>query len=139
MYLYGKNSVLERLKADPKSVRKIFLQDNFDAPHIADAIKSKKVTVKNVSEKELNKVKRADRLQGIVAEVDDFKYTDFEDLLHHSGDKRPTFIFLDSLNDPHNLGSIMRIAACFGGFSIVIPKRGSCDEIQFLTPRLLPF
>ena len=118
MYLYGKNSVLERLKADPASIKKIFIQDNFDVPHILTAVKSARITVKRVTEKELNRVKRADRLQGIVAEVDKFKYTSFEDLLYNSPAGKLTFIFLDSINDPHNLGSIIRIAACFGGFSV---------------------
>jgi 23S rRNA (guanosine2251-2'-O)-methyltransferase len=127
MYLYGKNSVLERLKTNPKSVRRIFVQDNFNAPHIMKIIKSANITVKRVTEKELFRIKRADRLQGIVAEANKFTYTPFKDLLYRSENNRLSFIFLDSINDPHNLGSIIRIAACFGGFTIVIPKHGACE------------
>lgn len=126
MFLYGKNSVLERLKANPESIRKIFLQENFNAPHIMKIIKSAKIPFKSVAEKELLRIKCADRLQGIVAEADKFKYTPFEELLHRSEDKL-SVIFLDSINDPHNLGSIIRIVACFGGFAVVIPRHGACE------------
>lgn len=128
MYLYGKNSIFERLKVNPGSIRQVFLQDNFKAPHITDLIKSNKIPWKIVSEDNLLRIKRADRLQGIVAEVNKYVYTPFEELLNKSEDgKQLSFIFLDSLNDPHNLGSIMRIAACFGGFAIVIPERNACE------------
>lgn len=127
MYLYGKNSVVERLKANPKSVKKIFLQENFSGQHLFDAIKTTDIPVKQVSEKELARIKRADRLQGIIAEVDKFSYTPFEELLHSSKNKDMSFVFIDNINDPHNLGSIIRIAACFGGFSVVIPEHRTCE------------
>ncbi len=127
MFLYGKNSVLERLKANPRSIKKIFLQENFDVPHIIKIIKAENIPLKYVTEKELLRIKRADRLQSIVAEVNKFTYMPFEGLLYKPAEKRLTFIFLDSINDPHNLGSIIRILACFGGFAVVIPKHGSCE------------
>ncbi len=127
MFLYGKNSVLERLKANSKSIRKIFVQENFNAPDIIKIIKSANIPHKRVTERELTRIKRADRLQGIIAEVNKFTYTPFEELLYRSEGKRLSLIFLDSINDPHNLGSIIRIVACFGGFAIVIPKHGACE------------
>ncbi len=127
MHLYGKNSVVERLKINPKSIRQIYVQDNFKDTQIVDLIKSKKVPMRIVGERELERTKRADRLQGIVAEIEQYQYTPFNDLLKTGIDKQLSFIFLDSLNDPHNLGSIMRIAACFSGFAIVIPEHGSCE------------
>jgi 23S rRNA (guanosine2251-2'-O)-methyltransferase len=127
MYLYGKNSVNERLKANPSSIQRIFVQDNFDAPGIIALIRSKNIELRTVSEKELLRIKRADRLQGIVAEVDRFVYSDFEEIIYSKEKNNLSFLFLDSINDPHNLGSVMRIAACFGGFGIVIPLYGSCQ------------
>ena len=111
MYLYGKNSVLERLKANPESIRQIFIQDNFKSPEITGLIKSMKIPFKTVSEKELLRIKRADRLQGIVAETDKYVYIPFDDLLHDGTKNALSLIFLDGLNDPHNLGSIIRISA----------------------------
>ncbi len=127
MYLYGKNSVLERLKANPKSIKRIFLEEGFDTQDILRIIESKKIPVKRVSEKELKRIKRADRLQGIVAEVDSFRYTGFEELLHKGRNNNLSFIFLDSINDPHNLGAIIRVLACLGGFNVVIARHSSCE------------
>jgi len=123
-YLYGKNSVIERIKADPGSIKNIFLQENFKDERLVDIIKAAHLPARRVSEKELTKVKRADRLQGIVAEVEKFKYTPLEKLLDKSN---LTLLCLDNINDPHNLGSILRITACFGGFSVVIPQHSSCE------------
>lgn len=127
MHLYGKNSVLERLKFNSGSIKKIFLQENFGDQRIIDEVKSKRVPVKRVSEKELKRIKRADRLQGIVALTDDFRYTPFEALLQKGLDENLSLIFLDNINDPHNLGSIIRIAACFGDFAVLIPEYRSCE------------
>ena len=126
MLLYGKNSVLERLKVNPKSIRKIFLHENFDTAYIIDVMKSKNIPIVRVAERELTRIKRADRLQGIIAEVDKFLYTPFKTLLDRAKEKGLSFIFLDSINDPHNLGSVMRSLACFGGFAVVIPKYSAC-------------
>jgi 23S rRNA (guanosine2251-2'-O)-methyltransferase len=125
-YLYGKNSVLERLKANPGSIRQVYVQDNFRAPDILEAIRYAKVQLKTVSEKDLLRIKHADRLQGIIAETEKYRYLPFEELLSDDIDKK-SLIFLDGLNDPHNLGSIIRIDACFGGFAIVIPEHSSCE------------
>ncbi len=130
MYLYGKNSVLERLKADPGSISKVYVQENFKAQHIIELIESMKIPLVKVDEKELLRIKRADRLQGIVAATAKYVYTPFEKLIDDSKENPVSFIFLDGLNDPHNLGSIMRIAACFGGFAIVIPDHGSCEVTE---------
>jgi len=127
MYLYGKNSVLERLKANPGSIKKVFLQHNFNDSRITGIIRSARIPLKRVGENELNRIKRADRLQSIVAEADKFKYAPFEELLRDSSHKKLSFVFLDNINDPHNLGSILRVTACFGGFAVVIPRHNSCE------------
>lgn len=127
MYLYGKNSVVERLKVYPDSIRKIFIQDNFKSQDVMRLVKACNVPVLTVSEKDLLRIKRADRLQGIVAETDKYRYTPFENLLHRGLEENWSLLLLDSLNDPHNLGSILRITACFGKFAIVIPEHGSCE------------
>ena len=123
-FLYGKNSVMERLRAEPGSIKRIYLENGFDASGMIEAIESARIPVKRLSEKELYRIKRADRIQGIIAEADAFKYTPLEQFFKEPG--RLSLICLDNLNDPHNLGSIIRIAACFGGFGIVIPRHASC-------------
>ena len=130
MFLYGKNSVFERLKANPQSIKKIFLEEDFSAPHIEELIESTKIITKRVSKKELLRIKHADSLQGIVASVEIFKYVDLEDLLNRSKDEQLSLIFLDRLFDPQNLGAIIRTTACFGKFAVVIPKHKACEVTE---------
>ncbi|MBU4149131.1 MAG: 23S rRNA (guanosine(2251)-2'-O)-methyltransferase RlmB [Candidatus Omnitrophica bacterium] len=130
MLLYGKNSVFERLKARPETISKIFLRDNFEDKEILRLIQNKKIPVETLTTKELDNVKPGKDLQGIVAAVKEFGYSSFDGLIKDQGDSRLTIIFLDRLFDPHNLGVIMRTAACFGGFGIVIPKHNACEVTE---------
>jgi 23S rRNA (guanosine2251-2'-O)-methyltransferase len=126
-YLYGKNSIAERVRVRPESIRNVFVLESFKEGAFIDHIKSKGVQVENVSESRLMRIKRADRMQGIVAEVDPFSYNPIDELITQARAEGRTILCLDSINDPHNLGSIIRIAACFGRFSIVIPRYGACE------------
>ena len=127
MLLYGKNSISERLKAKPQSIRKIFLQENFKAPHIEKLIKKEKISTEFLPQTHLANMKRAKDLQGIIARVDNFKYTPFEAFFSLKKEKALTLVFLDKINDPHNLGVIIRTIACFGGFRLVIPEKNACE------------
>lgn len=127
MFLYGKNSVLERIKVNPGSIKRIYLRDNFKDPKLTELIRSANIPTEYVSEKKLTRIKRADRLQGIVAEIGDYRCTPYPELLNQNKYKNFTHIFLDRINDPHNLGSIIRSAACFGRFGVVIPKHNACE------------
>lgn len=128
MLLYGKNSVAERLKTNPQTIKRILLQDNFNNPYIEKLIKKNNIPLLRLPVAKLSKIKYGDNLQGIVAEVCAFNYTFFEDLLDK--DKRLTPIFLDRIYDPQNLGAIIRTAACFGGFTIIIPKHKACGVTE---------
>ena len=130
MLLYGKNSVAERLKTNPQSIRKILLQENFSTPQIEGLIKAHSIPVERLPARQLARVKPAKDLQGIVAKVDKFKYVSFGDLLSRTESNRLTPIFLDRINDPQNLGTIIRSAACFGGFSVVIPEFNACGVTE---------
>jgi len=130
MFLYGKNSVFERLKANSQSIKKIFLEENFSAPHIEELIKSAKIIPKHVSKKELLKIKYADSLQGIVASVENFEYASLEDLLNKPKNEQLSLVFLDRVFDPQNLGAIIRTTACFGRFAVVIPRHKACEVTE---------
>jgi 23S rRNA (guanosine2251-2'-O)-methyltransferase len=130
MFLYGRNSIFERLKRNPKSIKKIFLQDGFDVPHIEKLIRKNNIPVERLSPRNLTRIKHAKDLQGIVAKADAFTYAPFDDLLDRQKDAQPTLIFLDRLYDPQNLGVIIRTVACFGGFAIVIPRFNACEVTE---------
>jgi 23S rRNA (guanosine2251-2'-O)-methyltransferase len=129
MLLYGKNSVFERVKANPASIKKIFLEEKFSQPQLENLIRAKRIPFKYVSLKQLQKIKKADLLQGVVAEVEEFIYADFLDLIRESS-PRLSFLVLDRVYDPQNLGAIIRTAACSGGFAVVIPKHRACDVTE---------
>ena len=126
-FLYGKNSILERLRVNPKSIKRVYLQDNFNVGSILNLITKHKIPTQKVREKELYRIKRTDRLQGILAEVYKFEYTPFQELVSEGKNSTTSIIFLDDINDPHNLGSLLRITACFGNFALVIPRHSSCE------------
>ncbi len=121
-FLYGKRSVYERLKANPSSIHQIFITDKFSDKQILHLIEENNVSVKLVSEKEIQRIKRADRVQSVVARVDNFVYTELDDVL----DAGYRLFFLEGITDPHNLGAIIRTLACFGNFAVVIGRHNSC-------------
>lgn len=125
--LYGKKSVLQRLRKDPESIHRIFIDEAFDDGYILTIATRRKIPIVRLRRKEFLRMKRADRLQGIIAETGAFRYTPLEALLERGPSQQLSFLMLDSLNDPHNLGSIMRTAACFGNFAVVIPKHDACE------------
>jgi len=130
MLLYGKNSVCERLKARPKTIKKIFVEEDFSDARIFALAGKVKVPLAKVSARRLNKIKRAPNCQGIVAEVEAFAYTPFEDLVYNKAPDKLSLIFLDRLYDPQNLGAIIRTAAAFGNFAVVIPKHKACPVTE---------
>ena len=121
---------MERLKANPQSIRRILLQENFDTPHIEKLIKAHSVLVERLPFRKLTRVKPTKDLQGIIAWVDKFKYVSFSDLLSQTESNQLTLILLDRINDPQNLGVIIRTAACFGRFAVVIPQFNACGVTE---------
>lgn len=127
MMLFGRNSVLERLRTNPKSIKKIITSATFDDGEIMALARSRGIPVKQVSDKDMLKMRNSERVQGVAAEAEPFAYAPFEELAMRPGEEKLSFILLDGVTDPQNLGAIIRIAACFGGFGIVIPERDACE------------
>lgn len=126
MFLYGKNSIIERLKKNPQTIRGVFVDEDFSEATIEKSIHAHKIPLRRLTKDKLLKIKRAENIQGIIAEVDNFKYEDFDELVNTKDGLKRVLIFLDRVYDPQNLGALMRTAACFGGFAIVIPKHKAC-------------
>jgi 23S rRNA (guanosine2251-2'-O)-methyltransferase len=127
MYLYGRNSITERIKADPGSIRTVFIREGLSLPQIEKAASRAGIRLERLSASSLDRMRPQKDLQGVVAKVDLYKYVGVEELLSTALDGNRTLIFLDRVNDPHNLGVIIRLTACFGGFSLVIPSREACQ------------
>lgn len=127
MYLYGRNSVMERIKAHPESVRRVSLREGLSVPDLEKLIRKKQIDCERLPAASLHKMRPQKDLQGVVARVDLFRYSQPEELIAEAISENRSLIFLDRINDPHNLGVIIRLSACFGKFSLVMPSREACQ------------
>lgn len=121
----GRNAVLELLKSD-KDINKIYIERGERHGSINEIIaraKEKRVVLVEVDEEKLDNM--AENHQSVVAVVPPFNYCEIEDILQVAKDKNedPFVIILDGIEDPHNLGSIIRTAETAGVHGIIIPKR----------------
>jgi len=131
MKLYGKNPVFERLRSNPASIRKIYLQQGFsESAYVFSKAKQKGIPVMTVPGSKLQKMGRDKNTQGIMIDVDDFHYIHFEELLEEAVKKKRCPVFIDGLNDPQNLGAIIRTLGCLGKFSIVLPTHESVSVTE---------
>jgi len=131
MKLYGKNSVVERLRANPASVRKVFLQHGYKGTlAIHRRTRQSGISVMPIPQSKMMKIGRDKNTQGIMADVEDFVYTPYDEVLETAGKKKRSILFLDGLTDPQNLGAIIRSLACLGRFSIVLPTHDSVSVTE---------
>jgi len=126
MLLYGKKSVCERLRINPASVRKIFMRDKIEIPRIEKLIREYNIPLERIPARKIENMKGAKNVQGVIARVDRFEYTPYEELLSSSRHEKLNLVLLDRINDPQNFGVIIRGLACFGGFAVIIPESSAC-------------
>lgn len=122
MYVFGRNVAQEYLDSD-KKINKVFLLDSFSDNEIMNKINKRKIKVQRLSKIDLNK-KVSGVHQGIILDVEDYKYYDLEDLLEN---ENPLIVILDHIEDPHNLGAIIRTCEATGVDGIIIPNDRCCD------------
>lgn len=121
MIVEGKNAVKELVKAG-RTIDKICAQKGDKAAE-ALAMQAKERGAKAVfcSKDNLDKLSPSGKHQGVIAYTTDFTYSDMEEILAGEEDKR-LVVILDGVEDPHNLGSILRSAECLGAAGVVIGK-----------------
>lgn len=122
MLIYGKNSCIEYLKKNEK-VRKIYLQDNFNDENLKSVIGNLKIQPVYKTKFELDKLANGLH-QGIIVDIGDFEYTDYHEFIN---DDNSFVVILDHLEDPHNLGAIIRTSEAAGVSGIIIPKDRSVE------------
>lgn len=126
----GRNSILELLETE-KDINKIFIEKGEKHGSINKIIgiaKDRKVVIVEVEKSKLNQMAQTDNHQGVIAVVPPFDYCEVEDILNEAKRKneKPFIMILDGIEDPHNLGSIIRTAETAGVHGIIIPKRRAC-------------
>lgn len=127
-YIIGRNPVLESLKSE-RDIHKIWIAEGSQKGAVQEIIqmaKKKNIIVQIVPKKKLDDMTSGVH-QGIIAQVAAYQYFEVEDILKRAEERKenPFILILDEIEDPHNLGSIMRTADAVGVHGIIIPKRRS--------------
>ena len=123
----GRNSVIELLESG-RDINKIYISNgekHGSINKIIELAKKRKVVISQVDRNKINQMSQTDNNQGVIAIVPPFDYCDVEDILQDAKNKKvdPFVVILDGIEDPHNLGSIIRTAETAGVHGIIIPKR----------------
>lgn len=123
----GRNAVLEAFRSG-KCVDKLFILDGCqDGPvrTIAREARKKDTIINYVSKERLDQLSETRAHQGVIAQVAAYEYSTVEDILVKAEEKGepPFLILLDNVEDPHNLGAIIRTANLAGAHGVIIPKR----------------
>lgn len=123
----GRNAVLEAFRSG-KTIDKLYVQKGVQDGPIQSIIREakKKDTIINFVERErLDQMSEEGHHQGVIAHAAAYEYAEVEDILKAAEDKgEPPFLFLlDGIEDPHNLGAIIRTANLAGAHGVIIPKR----------------
>jgi 23S rRNA (guanosine2251-2'-O)-methyltransferase len=132
VYIYGKNPVFEYIKKKPERINKIYIKDDASSTLFKELkfhISETNIQLSTVPLSKLNRMAGKDSLhQGVVAEISAVNYllpTEWLDGL--SDDSSELLVIVDSIQDPHNFGAIIRTAVAAGASAILI---GSRDQVQ---------
>lgn len=127
-FVFGRHAVAEAVKSGGAStVNKLFVQSGLSAEPveaILNAAKKKKILVSSVPKSKLDLMSDGGNHQGVLVAMAPYAYATIDDLFANAKahNQAPFFLVLDNLEDPHNLGSIMRTADAVGVHGIIIPK-----------------
>jgi 23S rRNA (guanosine2251-2'-O)-methyltransferase len=126
--IIGKNPVIEALSAG-RSVNKVMVSQQLNqktANRLKQLAKEAGTIVQHVPKSKLDSLSKGNH-QGVIAYVASYAYSNLDDLFDRAKEREedPFFIILDELEDPHNLGSILRTADATGAHGVIIPKRRS--------------
>ena len=116
--IYGINSVRNSLRG--QNVKKLYLLKNFSNKDIVNEARKQKLEVVYVDKKEMDAMMKDRVHQGVVAEVIDFKTYSLKEVMSEKQDS--VLVILDELNDPHNLGAILRSADIFKAEGVIFKK-----------------
>ena len=122
----GRNAVIEAFRSG-KPIDKVFILDGCqDGPMVTIRREAKKkdVMIKYVTKERLDQMSETGKHQGVIAYAAAYEYAEVSDILEKAKEKGedPFLIILDNIEDPHNLGAIIRTANLAGAHGVIIPK-----------------
>ena len=123
----GRNAVLEAFRSG-KTIDKLFVLDGCQDGSVQSIIREAKkqdTLIQFVAKERLNQLTETGKHQGVIAYAAAYAYAEVEDMLRFARDRgeAPFLILLDGIEDPHNLGAIIRTANLAGAHGVIIPKR----------------
>lgn len=119
----GKNVCREALVTE-KTIDKLLVQNGIDAGELVDLAKAKGVKIQYANKQILDEQSETKKHQGVILYTSDFVYSSVEDIINTKkvDGKDLLILILDGIEDPHNLGSVLRVAECAGVSGVIIPK-----------------
>lgn len=126
-WILGRHAVLEALRSG-REVEKILLAEGIQKRSIQEILtrsKDEQIPMQFVPRARLDQLSEGGNHQGVLAQVAAYQYASLDDLFRRAEQQKemPFFILLDGLEDPHNLGTILRTADAVGAHGVIIPKR----------------
>jgi 23S rRNA (guanosine2251-2'-O)-methyltransferase len=130
IYIYGKNALIEALEGAPHTIKKVHFAQNAKEGTLIEKLKKLSIPVVTMADKEADKIVGSDKThQGIIAVVDTNKlmipYGEFVSKLEVKDDT--ALVVLGEVQDPHNVGAIIRSAAAFGLAGVLIPEHNQAQ------------
>jgi 23S rRNA (guanosine2251-2'-O)-methyltransferase len=121
--IYGKNPVIEAIRA--KKALKVFVVSSFNDQKILNLIKENRLNMMSISPNEMDKMCNGVH-QGVAAELKPYQTVSLEEIIYKAKNKdKKIIVMLDGIEDPHNLGAILRSADVFEASGIILPKHNS--------------
>lgn len=135
-WIAGKHPVMEALRSG-REINKIWVAEQAQKSAQSIMLEAKKagLIVQIVDKRKLDQMVEGMAHQGVVAQAAAYRYFEVEELLGRAKEsgELPFFLLLDEIEDPHNLGSILRTAECTGVHGVIIPKRRSASLTATVT------
>jgi len=132
--IYGRNAVYELLRANRRQVYKLMVAEGVhEKGHLTDALQlaqQRSIPIQRVKRDVLDRL--TDSHQGIVAEVDSYSYATLDDILDLANQRNepPLILILDVIQNPQNLGTLLRTTEAIGAHGVIIPQRRGVEVTQ---------
>lgn len=119
-FIFGKNTIANALEHND-SLKRVLVSSSFKDDRIFKLLKNKKVSYRIVSQNEINSLVGNVNHQGVIAEIEEYKYISLEELIRkNQNNSNSLLVLLDGIEDPHNLGAILRSVDAFGANGVII-------------------
>ena len=129
-FLYRRNVVLEALRAGRRDFKRLIIASDANRDSLRDVLaeaQRRKIKIDQRLTKELNTISHGENHQGVVLEVGPYPYAEFDEPLAraHSAGEPPLLLLLDQVQDPANVGRLLRTAEACGAHGVYMPEKGS--------------